>query len=89
MYRLDIYELLNRTSSRIVRVAAASGLAQEFRIILPTKSKLRIVRARSIRVYTVYFLHFYAVVMQPLMKVSRLQKGHFEGPQEAGLQAKP
>ena len=29
-YRLDIYELLNRTSSRIVRVAAASGLAQEF-----------------------------------------------------------
>ena len=26
-YRLDIYELLNRTSSRIVRVPAASGLA--------------------------------------------------------------
>ena len=26
-YRLDIYELLNRKSSRIVRVAAASGLA--------------------------------------------------------------
>ena len=33
-YRLDIYELLNRTSSRIVRVAAASGLAHEFRIVV-------------------------------------------------------
>ena len=33
-YRLDIYELLNRTSSRIVRVAAASGVAQEFWILL-------------------------------------------------------
>ena len=34
-YRIDIYGLLNRTSSRIVRVAAANGLAQEFRILLP------------------------------------------------------
>ena len=52
-YRLDIYEPLNRTSSRIVRVTAASGLALECRIVLPwihQKSKLRIVRARSIRV---------------------------------------
>ena len=38
-YRLDIYELLNRKSSRIVRVAAASGVAQEFRIVLPPKIK--------------------------------------------------
>ena len=29
-YRLDIYELLNRTSSRIVQKVAASGLAREF-----------------------------------------------------------
>ena len=57
-YRRDIYEPLNRTSSRIVRVAAASGLAQEFQIVRPLvvqqKSKLRIVRARSIRVYMVF-----------------------------------
>ena len=32
-YRLDIYELLNRTSGQIVRVAAASGVSQEFRIV--------------------------------------------------------
>ena len=37
-YRIDIYKLLNRTSSRIVRVAAASGLAQGFRIVLCLKS---------------------------------------------------
>ena len=48
-YKLDIYELLNRTSSRIVRVAAASVVAQEFRIVLPPKVTLRIVRAGSIR----------------------------------------
>ena len=40
-HRLDIYELLNRTSSRIVRVAAASGLAQEFRIVLQPKVNIR------------------------------------------------
>ena len=40
-YRLDIYDLLNRTSSRIVRVAAASGLAQEFWKVLPTKVKIK------------------------------------------------
>ena len=41
-YRLEIYELLNRTSSRIiVRVAAASGLAQEFQIVLPPKVKIK------------------------------------------------
>ena len=39
--RLDIYEPLNRTRSRIVRVAAASGLAQEFRIELPPKVKIK------------------------------------------------
>ena len=33
-YRLDIYEPLNRTSPRIVRVAAASGLTQGFQIAL-------------------------------------------------------
>ena len=38
---IDIYELLNRTSSRIVRVAAASGLAQQFRIVLPPKVKVK------------------------------------------------
>ena len=37
----DIYELLNRMSSRIVQVAAASGLAQEFRIVLPPKVKIK------------------------------------------------
>ena len=36
-----IYELLNRMSSRIVQVAAASGLAQEFRIVLPPKVKIK------------------------------------------------
>ena len=40
-YRLDIFELLNRTSSRIVRVATASGGAQEFRIVLPPKVKIK------------------------------------------------
>ena len=39
-------------SSRIVRVAEASGLAQEIRIVLAPKKKLRI-QAWSIRVYTV------------------------------------
>ena len=38
-YRRDMYEPLKRTSSQIVRVAAASGLAQEFRIVLPAKVK--------------------------------------------------
>ena len=32
-YRRDIYEPLNRKSSRIVRVAAASGMAKESRIV--------------------------------------------------------
>ena len=36
-YRLGIYGLLNRTSSRMVWVTTASGLAQEFRILLPPK----------------------------------------------------
>ena len=40
-YRLDIYELLNRTSSRIVRVAAASGLAREFWILLPPNVRIK------------------------------------------------
>ena len=40
-YRLDVYELLNRTSSWIVRVAAASGLAREFWIVLPPKVKIK------------------------------------------------
>ena len=38
-YRRKIYEPLNRTSSQIVRVAAASGIADEFRIVLPVKEK--------------------------------------------------
>ena len=55
--RLDIYEILNRTSSRIVRMAAASGLIKEFQKILTPKVKItRIVRARSIQVYTVFKL---------------------------------
>ena len=37
---LVIYELLNRTSSRIIRVTAASGLAREFLIVLPPKVKI-------------------------------------------------
>ena len=40
-YRLDIYELLNRKSSLIVRVAAASGVAHEFLIIIPPKVKIK------------------------------------------------
>ena len=36
-YRLDVSELMNRTSSRIVRLAAAIGLVQEFRRLIPTK----------------------------------------------------
>ena len=40
-YRLDIYELLNRTSSWIERVAAASGLVQEFQIVLAPKVKIK------------------------------------------------
>ena len=34
-YRIDIYELLNRTSSRIVRVAL------EIQIVLPSKVKIK------------------------------------------------
>ena len=40
-YRLDAYKLLNRTSSRIIRVAAASGQVQEFPIVLPPKVKIK------------------------------------------------
>ena len=40
-HRLDLYELLYRTSSRIVRVVAASGLSQEFQIVLPTEVKIK------------------------------------------------
>ena len=38
-YRLNMYELLNRTSSGIVREAAASRLANEFLIVLPQKNR--------------------------------------------------
>ena len=49
-YRLYIFELFNRTGSRIIRVAVArSGISKS----TATKSKLRMVRARSIRVYMV------------------------------------
>ena len=44
-YRLTKYTL-NRTSSRIVRVTAASGLAQEFQMVTPQK----IVRGRTFQV---------------------------------------
>ena len=40
-YRRDVYEPLNRTSSRIVRVAASSGVAQQFRIELPPKVEIK------------------------------------------------
>ena len=56
-YRLDIYELLNRTSSRIVRVAAASRLAQEFRIVLPPKVKIKN-RRSSVYTEILYFEYF-------------------------------
>ena len=36
-----VYQLLNRTSSRIVRAAAASGVAKEFRIVLLPIVKLK------------------------------------------------
>ena len=39
--RRDKYEPLNRTSSRIVWVDAASELAQEFRIVLSAKVKIK------------------------------------------------
>ena len=39
--RRNLYEPLNITSSRIVRVAAASGLAQEFQIVLQAKVKIK------------------------------------------------
>ena len=39
-YINDIYEPLNRTHSRQVWVAAASGLDQEFEIVLSTKVKI-------------------------------------------------
>ena len=41
----------------IVRVAAASRLTHEFRIELPPKVKIKIVRARTIPVYTVVGLY--------------------------------
>ena len=44
LYRLNIYEVLNRASFRIVRMTADSGLAQEFRIliaVLPPKAKIK------------------------------------------------
>ena len=50
--RLDIYELLNRQSSRIERQELA-GLSGNFEQYFHQKSKLGIVRPRSIRVYTV------------------------------------
>ena len=37
--KYDIYEPLNRTSSRIILAAEASGLAQKFRIVLPASQK--------------------------------------------------
>ena len=39
-HRLDTYEPLNRPSSRIVRVVAASEQAQEFRIGFQSKGKI-------------------------------------------------
>ena len=39
VYRRDMYETLNRMSSRIVQVAAASGLAEEFLVVLQLKIK--------------------------------------------------
>ena len=40
-YRRDIYEPLNRKSSRIVRLAAANVLAEEFWIALTAKVKIK------------------------------------------------
>ena len=51
-YRIYIEAIC--TSPQIVRVAVASELALEFRIVIPAKVKLRIVRARSIRVCISY-----------------------------------
>ena len=40
-YKRNICEPLNTTRYRIVRVAAAIGLAQEFRIVLQAKVKIK------------------------------------------------
>ena len=52
-YRRDIYKPLNRASSRIVRVAAANGLAQDFRTVFPAEIQIKNSTsiARSILVY--------------------------------------
>ena len=47
--RIDyIYEPLNRTSSRIVQAATASGLAQKFRILLSPKIKIKSLQTDSV-----------------------------------------
>ena len=58
-YRLDIYELLNRTSSRIVQKVAASRLAREFLIVLPPKVKIKN-RTSSVysSLYGIWYWHY-------------------------------
>ena len=70
-YRRKIYKPLNSTSSRILRVAAFSRIAQEFRIVLPAKVKGK----NSTRsVYSLVFLsvlhdHHLLDIMKRLIKV--------------------
>ena len=67
-FRRDIYEPLNRTSPQIVRVTAASVLAEEFILVLP--AKLRIVQVRSIRVYQQFSNKRYSTFIdKSLMKI--------------------
>ena len=61
-YRIDAiytcpwieYTPLNRTSSRILRVAAASWLAQEFQIVFPAKVKIK---NSTTSVYSPLYVH--------------------------------
>ena len=54
-YSLDRCELLNRTIFLIVEVAAASGLVQDFRIVLPQKM---IIRNSKSSLYSSLFLTY-------------------------------
>ena len=58
-YRLNIYELLKRMSSRIAWVAAVTGVAQEFWMVLPPKVKIK---NSTSSVYS----HLYSIFDRPL-----------------------
>ena len=70
-YRLDIYKLLNIKSSRTVQVAAATGLAQEFRIVLPAK----VWNKNSTRSVYSHLLTTYSKSLMPCKKVYKKFSG--------------